>query len=309
MYLGIDIGGTNIRSAAAALTDGPPTLVGRDSRRTPRTHQDDIVAALVASARAALAEAGATLKDLVAVTCAAPGPLDHRTGIVHQAPNLVGFVEFPLAERLSEALDGQPVFVDRDTAMAAVGESLAGAAVGKPDFVYVTVSTGVGGAIVSGGRMLRGPTGTSGEIGHWPVGLEGPPCRCGSFACVEAFAGGRNLAERYGVESARVVYEAASSGEARAAGLIHEAEVALGNLAIGLVNVLNPSVIMVGGAIAHHQPSHVIEPMRRAVAERAFRAPAAAVQIVPAVLGPDVGLIGGVLAARERVEGRADWFL
>lgn len=309
MYLGIDIGGTHIRSAAASLSDGSPILLGRDTRRTPRTHQDDIVAALVDSARTSLAEAGATLKDLVAVTCAAPGPLDHRTGVVHQAPNLVGFVEFPLAARLGDALEGPAVFVDRDTAMAAVGEALAGAALGKSDFVYVTVSTGVGGAIVSGGRMLRGPTGTSGEVGHWPVGLEGPPCRCGSFACVEAFAGGRNIADRYGGESARAVYEAAAQGDARAALFIAEAEVALANLAIGLVNVLNPSVIVVGGAVAHHQPSHVIEPMRRAVAERAFRAPAAAVKVVPASLGPDVGLIGGILAARERLAGRADWFL
>jgi len=92
-------------------------------------------------------------------------------------------------------------------------------------------------------------------------------------------------------------------------GLIVRAERALGNLAVGLVNVFNPSLIVIGGAIAEHQPEHVLEPMRRAVAERAFAAPASAVRIVPATLGADVGMLGAVLEARERASGKGAWFL
>jgi len=190
---------------------------------------------------------------------------------------------------------------------------------GAKDFVYVTVSTGIGGGIVTDGRMLRGVTNTAGEIGHWPVGFQPDPsrpatddmprCGCGSFGCVEAFAAGAKLAEHYGVKDATAVYAAAESGEPRAAGLIVRAERALANLAVGLVNVLNPSVIVIGGAIAQHQPEHVIEPMRRAVAERAFAAPASALRIVPAALGADVGMLGAVLEARERASGKGDWFL
>jgi len=75
------------------------------------------------------------------------------------------------------------------------------------------------------------------------------------------------------------------------------------------VNALNPTVIVIGGAVAEHQPAHVIEPMRRAIAERAFAAPAAAVRVVPAALGADVGMLGAVLEARERASGKGDWFL
>jgi glucokinase len=303
----------------AALDGDRQAIVARDERPTPREGADAIVRALADCARAAVRDAGIPLHEVVAIGCAAPGPLDHRTGLVHEAPNLAGFKEFPLASRLSDALDGATVFVDRDTAMAGVGEAMAGAARGVRDFVYVTVSTGLGGTIVSGGRMLRGASNTAGEIGHWPVAFQTdvardasdgmPRCGCGSFGCAESFAAGRNLSEAYGVADAAAVFAAAARGEQRAQALVARAERALANLAVGLVNVVNPSLIVVGGSIADNQPAHVIEPMRRGIAERAFRAPASAVRVVPAALGSDVGMLGAVLAARERASGRGEWFL
>jgi len=271
------------------------------------------------SARATAHEAGLPLHELLAAGCSAPGPLDHRSGLVHEAPNIVGFKEFPLGPRLSDALDGVTVFVDRDTAMAAIGEVAIGAARGQRDWVYVTVSTGLGGSIVSGGRMLRGATNTAGEIGHWPVafqldtardaGADLHRCGCGSFGCAESFAAGRNMADAYGVNDAAEVYAAAVRGDQGASTIVTRAERALANLAVGLVNVLNPALIVVGGSIAEKQPAHVLEPMRRGIAERAFRAPAAAVRVVPAALGGDVGMLGAVFGARDRLSGRGEWFL
>lgn len=238
---------------------------------------------------------------------------------MHEAPNLVGFIEFPLASRLSDALDALTVFVDRDTAMAAVAEGTVGAARGVRDFVYVTVSTGLGGTIVSGGRMLRGATNTAGEIGHFPVAFQFDPsrdaaadlprCGCGSYGCAESFAAGRNMADALGVAGAAEVFAAADRGDERATTIVTRAERALANLAVGLVNVLNPALIVVGGSIADNQPGHVLDPMRRAIADRAFRAPASAVRVVPASLGGDVGMLGAVFAARERLAGRGEWFL
>ena len=142
--------------------------------------------------------------------------------------------------------------------MAAIGEGTVGAAKGARDFVYLTVSTGVGGAIVSGGRIVRGATNTAGELGHFPVGFDRDVrCRCGSFGCVEAYAAGRNLAEAYGVADASIVYAKAASGDARASALIVRAELALQNLAVGIVNALNPERIVVGGSVADHEPAHV----------------------------------------------------
>jgi len=300
------------------VDDRVPTIISRDERHTPREGADAIISAIVASALDALRTASVQASDVVAAGCSSPGPLDHISGRIIETPNLVGFRDIALADRLSDALRTR-VYLDRDTCMAAIAEGLVGAARGAKDFVYVTVSTGIGGGIVTDGRMLRGVTNTAGEIGHWPVGFQPDPsrpatddmprCGCGSFGCVEAFAAGAKLAEHYGVKDATAVYAAAESGEPRAVGLIVRAERALGNLAVGLVNVFNPSLIVIGGAIAEHQPEHVLEPMRRAVAERAFAAPASAVRIVPATLGADVGMLGAVLEARERASGKGAWFL
>jgi glucokinase len=288
----------------AEAAEDRPRIVGDATRPTPATGVDDVIAALAGSTRTALEQAGRSPRDVVAIGCSAPGPLDHVRGLVHVAPNIPGFENVPLAERLSASLDGVPVFVDRDTVIAAIGEGTVGAARGVHDFVYVTVSTGVGGAIVSGGRIVRGATNTAGEIGHWPIALDGPRCGCGSHGCVEAFAGGRNLAEHYGSRDAGDVFRAAQDGDTRAAELVARLEDAMEALAVGLVNVLNPSLIVVGGGIAEHEPAHVLEPMRRGIRDRAFAVACAAVQVVPAALGADVGMIGAVVAARQRVAGR-----
>ena len=232
--------------------------------------------------------------------------------MIFTTQNIAGFVDsnVPIAERVANGLGGTAVFLDRDTVMAAIAEGTVGAAKGARDFVYLTVSTGVGGAIVSGGNVVRGASNTAGELGHFPVGFDRDVrCRCGSFGCVEAYAAGRNLAEAYGVADASIVYAKAATGDARASALIARAELALQNLAVGIVNALNPERIVVGGSVAEHEPAHVIEPMRRAVAERAFKVPAAAVRIVPSALGADVSVIGSALAARDRVDGKGEWFL
>jgi glucokinase len=298
--------------------DAIPSIIARDERTTPRTGADAIIAAIVASARDTMARAKLGSRDIVAAACSSPGPLDHVTGVVYETPNLVGFRDIRLADRVAEGI-GTKVFVDRDTCMAAIAEGLVGAARGAKDFVYVTVSTGLGGAIVTGGRMVRGATNTAGEIGHWPVAFQPDParpadddmprCGCGSWGCPEAFAAGSKIAEHYGAKSASEVYAAADRGDARAKGIVIRAERALANLAVGLVNVLNPSIIVVGGSVAEHQPVHVLVPMQAAITERAFKAPRAAVRLVPAALGADVGMHGAVLEARERASGRGDWFL
>jgi glucokinase len=252
---------------------------------------------------------GTSLHELAGAACSAPGPLDHVRGIVHDAPNIKGFVNVELSAGLARGLGIDAVFLDRDTVMAAIGEAVAGAAKGARDFVYVTISTGIGGALVSGGRMLRGVTNTAGEIGHFAVALEGPRCGCGSYGCVESLAAGRFLAEAYGVDDAARVYAGAAAGDPAAAAIVARAEAALGNLAISLVNGLNPALIVVGGSVAEHEPGHTLEPMRRAIATRAFRVAADAVRVVPAALGRDVGMLGAVISVRERLAGRGGWFL
>lgn len=294
----------------ARLDGESVSLVGRDARPTPQTGPESVVAALVASANAAIAAAKVGVGDIAAAGLSSPGPLDHRSGVVLITQNIAGFRDVPLAALVQGRLGGPRVFLDRDTVMAAIGEGTVGAGKGVRDFVYLTVSTGVGGAIVSGGKMVRGATNTAGELGHFPVGFDREVrCRCGGYGCVEAYAAGRNLAEAYGVDDASIVYANAAGGDERAAALIARAEAALAGLAVGVVNALNPARIIVGGSIAEHEPTHVLEPMRRAIAERAFTVPGAAVTVIPSALGADVSIVGSAFAARDRAAGHGEWFL
>ncbi|MEK7862543.1 MAG: ROK family protein, partial [Chloroflexota bacterium] len=139
----MDLGGTSIRSVVAMVGDAIPTIASRDQRATPRDGADAIVDAVVASAREAMRQANVAPADVVAAGCSSPGPLDHVRGVVLETPNLVGFRDISLADRLADGI-GTRVFIDRDTCMAAIAEGMVGAASGATDFVYVTVSTGVG---------------------------------------------------------------------------------------------------------------------------------------------------------------------
>jgi predicted NBD/HSP70 family sugar kinase len=156
--------------------------------------------------------------------------------------------------------------------------------------------------------MVRGAAGTAGEIGHWPVTADGPRCACGAVGCLDQLASGRALASRSGAPSAEAAFEAVGR-DGRAAEAVATMGSVLGSMAVGLVNLLGPELIVVGGELAARQPEHVIEPMREAVATRAIEEAATAVRIVPAALGADAALVGAALEARERLAGRATWFL
>jgi glucokinase len=312
VQVGIDLSPSSIRAAVVDLAADPPRLHGRQRRSEPvepswRQGPDAVAGQLAASATAAAERAGLALDELAAVGCAVAGQVDHGAGVVYGDAG-EGIPPIRLAERLTALLGGIPVFVDRDTAAAALAEAAAGAARGARDFVYVAVSARVCATIVANGRMVRGAAGTAGEIGHWPVTADGPRCACGAFGCLDQLASGRALATRSGAPSAEVAFEAAAR-DGQAADAVATMGSVLAGMAVGLVNLLGPELIVVGGELAARRPVHVIEPMREAVATRAIEEAATAVRIVPAALGADGALIGAALEARERLAGRATWFL
>lgn len=309
----MDLGASNIRSAVVDLGADPPRLLGRDQRSNPvrpdwQADPDLVIAEVTASARAALASAGLTPAGVAGAGCAAAAWVDRTASYLYGEPPV------RLAERLSAGLDGVRTVVDRDTNAAAVAEGTAGAARGVGDFVYLTVSTGIGCTIVTNGRMVRGAAGTAGEIGHWPVAPDGPRCPCGLTGCLDMLASGRAIADRYAgtdtraVRDTRAVFDAGPV-DARAAEVVAAAAAVLADTAVGLVNLLGPELIVVGGALADHWPEHVVEPIRAAVGGLALGPAAAAVKVEPARLGADVGIVGAAVEARERLGGRTTWFV
>jgi glucokinase len=315
--LAIDLGGTQIR---AALVTPDRTV---HCRRATGTRDEDgvesVIARIAAAAADVLAEASdAGLPRPGGAGISSPGPLDARRGIVLSPPNLRQWNDVPLVDALASELH-LPCYLERDTNVAVMAEWRYGAAAGSTDAVYVTVSTGVGGGIISGGRPLDGAAGLAGEVGHLVVELDGPVCGCGGIGHVEAIASGtaiereaRDLLARGASQTlqrlaasgepvdAELVARAADDGDDACAAVLDRAWVAIGAACASLVNLLNPEVIVIGGGIAAHRP-RLFEVARRELERRVLPALSGTARIEPAALGGDVSLIGLLPIVNDRI--------
>ncbi len=304
--VGIDVGGTKV-SALRVRADGE--VLARALGPTPADDVEATIEALLDAAQAVMSE------DVVSIGLGAAGLVHWPDGTLLFAPNLA-WRDAPLAARLGRAF-GLPVVVDNDCTAAAYGEWHLGAGSGVSDLLYVGVGTGIGGGIVAGGAIQRGANGFGGEIGHIVVEPGGPECGCGNRGCWETVASGRAIlrdgrdaVSRHGhsllVELAsgdpgsvtgRMVTEAAEKGDPTAAGILAEVGHRLGEGIAGLVNVLDPSVVVVGGGAAD-AGDLLLEPARaayRSAVEGRDRRPD--VPIVAAALGVDGAAIGAALLA------------
>ncbi|HEX6230717.1 MAG TPA: ROK family glucokinase [Actinomycetota bacterium] len=308
--VGIDVGGTKINALRVAR-DG--RIVDRADAPTPAEDQEATLATMIELAR------GLASDGILAIGVGAAGVVDAQSGVLHFAPNLA-WRNLPIAERMRGAL-GLPCQVDNDANVAAYGEFRFGAGRGYRHLLLVTVGTGIGGGIVSSGRLFRGAHGFAAEIGHIIVEPGGPLCGCGNRGCWEQVAGGRAI-DRLGREAAhlsegsalrllaggdpervtgRHVTQAARQGDATALGILSEVGRRLGEGIAGLVNVLDPQVVVVGGgAIA--AGDLLLEPARAAFVD-AVEAPAyrPQVPIVAARLGNDAGAVGAATLALEEM--------
>jgi len=301
VLVGVDLGGTNVRAAVAT---GPATHAAVVRHPTPaQDGPDAVLDAVAACAREAAGDA-----EIGGLAIGIPGPLDPRRGIVHAAPHLAGWREVPAGDMLGARL-GCPVSVRNDATLAGFAEWKAGAGVGASHFIFVTASTGVGGAVILDGRLHEG-TGSAGEVGHTPVGADAPTCSQGHNGCLEGTASGTAIADaaRRAVAAgektrladitpadidAKAVEEAALAGDEVAKRLFAVAGRALGRAVGGLINLLGPEVVAIGGGLIN-AGDLLFGPLRAAVPEIAFEVPASHCRIVEAALGTDAGMVGAV---------------
>lgn len=319
--LAIDLGGTQIRAAHIS-----PDRTISCRRAVPTQDEEGVEAVIDRICRLAGevldAARDAGLSPPVGVGISAPGPLDQRAGVVIGPPNLRGWHHVPLARLVEERLE-LPTFLERDTNVAVMAEWRHGAAQDADDVVYVTVSTGIGGGLVIDGRPLYGKDGAAGEIGHLTVDLDGPVDGDGGPGHVEAIASGTGIenAARDLLEAGRapglsalvagpddvtaeLVARAADEGDADCRAVLDRAAEALGATLAGLVNVLNPEVIVIGGGIAEHRPQ-LIEAARAEIERRSFPIPARRVRLERPRFAGDVSLVGSLPIVNERMNHAA----
>jgi len=313
-YIGVDLGGTNIRAARFTAESHKPDRKVKHATRAksgPGAVMDRIEAAIREAA-------GESLEQVAGVGIAAPGPVDPHLGLVLSAPNIPGWENVPLQADMAQRL-GRPVAIGNDANLAALGEWRFGAGQGHADVLYLTISTGIGGGVVSGGRLLVGARGLAAEVGHMLAVPNGPKCSCGQRGHLEAVASGTSMAriarERLeageGADSAlrslvgsdlsgvtaAVVGKAALAGDAFAAGLIADAGTLIGRTLASLLHAYNPSVVIFGGGVSM-LGDVLLEPVRAAARKHAMsEAYWRDCPIVQASLGDDAGLVGaGVLS-------------
>jgi glucokinase len=304
--------------SAVIAADG--RLVSRDYSVTPAASGPDaVVAALIQSSRSTLDAAGVTAGELRAIGIGAAGLVNDTLGLVHTSPNLPGWRDYPLKQAVESAL-GKPVFLINDAHAAAVGELHFGAGKGCRHFVYVTVSTGIGGGLVLNGRIYEGCGGLAGELGHMVIDDQGPMCKCGNRGCWEMLASGKALAVEarrliqegeptsilhYAVDAesvdARAVEQAAAAGDALALSLISRAAYYLGVGLGNIINVFNPERIVIGGGLSNIG-DRLLLPAYAEAGRRAFKQPFDTVKFARAALGRDSGVIGAAVFAHQKTE-------
>ena len=311
MYVGIDLGGTQLRIAVADGRGRLRTIIRRPTEaQRGRQHVIDRIVAAVADA---LTEDGSRATAVSALGLSMPGPVDPAAGVVISPPNLPGFVNVPLNRILTRAT-GIPSFLHHDAHLAALGESLHGAARGASNVIYVTVSTGIGAGLILDGALYAGAHGIAGEVGHIVVQPGGPLCTCGNRGCVEAIASGTGIAraarEQAGLDAASALHgiaspsaadvvSAARAGDALALRLLEHAGGALG-IALGtLINLFNPELIVLGGSVLN-SGNFLLRPMRQAMHASSWKASRRGLRVVRPGLGGDAGLVGAVEFARLR---------
>ena len=316
-YLGIDLGGTFIKSAVMTRE---AEIVGRGKVPTePGKGVEALIARTVAAAGAAVEDAAVKMDGIRAIGLAAAGIVLVDEGIVVTSPNIPEWRDVPLRNLLARRT-GLPVVIENDANAAAWGEYWLGAGRDIESMVMLTLGTGIGGGIIVDGELLRGAHGAGAELGHIAIELEGGRrCGCGNTGCLETLASANGTVRRLvdgiraGAEcrlservlageevTSKEIYECAVAGDAYCRGIIHETGRYLGvGIGILMVTLDMEKVVLAGGLAA--AGTMLLDGIREEFPRRMYPYMAERLEVVFAELGNDAGVIGAVGCALKRL--------
>jgi glucokinase len=318
VLIGIDLGGTNIKvgcfdlnlkllkkaALETAADMGPQAVVERMA---------EIIGRLVG-------QCGFKLGDIAAAGIGTPGPADYKAGIIINSTNMPKFKNVPIRQMLSDTLNC-PVAFDNDANVACLGEFVAGAGRNITDMVFFTLGTGIGGGIISDGKLVRGSGGNAAELGHIIIYPDGRVCNCGQRGCAEAYASANNTAKRAkeavengeqsslkkvleqkGEITCKDVYDHLKKGDALAKKITDETAKALAILCINMLHTTEPQrIVFAGGMIA--AGDILLDRIKYYFNQEIWKLKKETVEICFATLGEDAGIIGAAAMAKLGYRG------
>jgi len=316
MFVGIDLGGTNIK---IGLFDSALKLLSKTSVATKADMGPEVVIGKMAqTVEKLLAEAGLSLHDVVAVGIGTPGPARYTEGIIIKSTNMPTFKNVPICRMLNEKL-GAPIVFDNDANVACWGEYAVGAGKGVKDMVFFTLGTGIGGGIISKGELVHGCDENAAELGHMIIYPDGRKCNCGQGGCVEAYASADSTARRAaealeaGAESSlkkvldekgqitsKDIYEHLANGDKLAKEITDGTAKALAITCINMLHTTEPKrIVFAGGMIA--AGDILLNRIKDFFNEYIWTLKKEMVEICFATLGEDAGIIGAAALAQHAI--------
>ncbi|MFN3966882.1 MAG: ROK family protein [Endomicrobiia bacterium] len=298
--IGVDLGGTKI---SAGIVDQSGKIISKTKLPTfAQKGPEFVINQIIKSIQQVIKKSKIKHSQILGIGIGAPGPLDTEKGIIHHAPNLPGWNEIPLRNKIQSKI-GMDVFIDNDANLAALGESWIGAGKNVKNLICITLGTGVGGGLILDGKIFHGFQDAAGEIGHITVNPSGPKCNCGNYGCLEAYSSATGIVNRIreaiknGEKSSlkepitsKKVYEFALKGDKLSKRIMKEAGIYLGIALSTVANLLNLEMAIITGNVAN-AGDMIFEPARHEIKKRTIY-PANKMKIVPAKLKTDAGIIG-----------------
>lgn len=312
MYIGIDLGGTNI---AAGVVSKDGKIIKTDSRPTlsERPYQE-IVKDMAGLCLSLLEECKLSVSDLDGIGIGSPGTIDSANGVVVYSNNL-GWDNVPISEELKKYID-VPVQIENDANAAAYGEYVINGN-NVDSFVAITLGTGVGGGVIINKNIYRGFNGAGGELGHITIVHNGEHCTCGNDGCWEAYASVTALirqtkkaieenpdsllareAEKEGKVSGRTSFNAAKEGDAVAKKVVEQYIEYVADGITSIINIFQPNILVIGGGISK-EGDRLLVPIKEYVKKHSYCKAVAQTEIKIATLMNDAGIIGAAFASAE----------
>lgn len=318
LLLGIDLGGTKM---LVGLFNFKGQLLGTKKIKVePSKGKKNFLEGFYETVENLFDEEGESLKNLQAIGIGCPGIIDHKKGVVIVSPNIAFLKNFHFAETVKKML-GVPTVIENDVNTGLYGEMAFGAARGFQHVIGAFLGTGVGGALIFDGKLYRGATGAAGEIGHMIIHAEGPRCGCGQRGCLEAYVGRVSIAaeaaiaaqrqhapalfKEVGTEISKIKSGALAAsihkGDKAVEELIRERSFLLGRHMAGLVNLLSPELVVLGGGVVEALGKFILPEVKNAMNLFAMRPIAKKVKVVSAQLGDHAIIKGAAQLALEKV--------